>query len=862
MPHSVGTKLGPYEVLSPIGAGGMGEVYRARDTRLNRIVAIKVSKEQFSERFEHEAQAVAALNHPNICQLYDVGQDYLVMEYVEGAPLKGPLPLEQALHYAVQICGALDAAHKKGIVHRDLKPANILATKTSIKLLDFGLAKLRCAGKPSDDATITMTLTGKNEIVGTLYYMSPEQLQAQASGREIDSRSDIFSFGLVLYEMLTGRRAFEGSSPASVIAAILERPAPSIVEIAPPALDRVLRKCLEKNPDDRWQTARDLKDELEWITSASGEVSTSSTPIARNRPLPWIAAVGVLAVVAAALAFVHLREPPPETPVVRFALAPPAETVFAPFAPLLSPDGRRIVFTTASGDGRNSLWVRSLDTLTAQPLVTVEIGAYPFWSPDSRSIGFHVAGKLKRIDVSGGPAVTLAEAPSFRGGTWNRNDVILFVPEVAGQLHRVAAAGGASSLAMIPAKPGGTGVRWPWFLPDGRHFLVAAPVSAGSNHVRILGGALDSQDVKTILEADSNAVYASGSLLYVRESTLMSQPFDPKSLVTTGPAIPVAENVRTRGGNALGLFSVSENGMMAYSSGESPLRLNWFDSSGKRLSTVGDPGSFTTIGLSPDGNRALVALSEHNQDEIWIYDLLRGLRTRFASDSRSPIWSPDGNTILFSSTRNGKSGLYRRASDGTGAEELLYADDPNLNKFPETWSPDGKFVLYEFNDPKTRNDIWVLPTTREHPGAAPIAHPWLKTAFRERQSQFSPDGRWVVYESDESGRFEVYVASFSGSGGKRQVSTEGGYAPRWRRDGKEILYVGPDRKLDAVEVNAKGATVETGPPHALPIPIRDGPGILYDVSADGQRILVGAPPEPEAAPGITVVQNWMAVIKK
>ena len=409
-------------------------------------------------------------------------------------------------------------------------------------------------------------------------------------------------------------------------------------------------------------------------------------------------------------------------------------------------------------------------------------------------------------------------------------------------------------------KLGVAGARWPWFLPDGRHFLAAAAVFPGSDHVRILAGTLDSQDITTILEADSNAVYAGGSLLYLRESTLMAQPFDPKSLVTTGPAVIVAENVRIRPSGALGLFSVSENGVMAYATGESVFKLAWFDRGGKRLATVGSPGAFTSIAISPDGNRAVVDLSEHNHREIWIYDLLRGLRTRFASDSSGPIWSPDGATILFNSAQNGKNGLYRKASDGTGAEELIYAGD--LNKTPESWSPDGKFVLYDFIAPKTGYDIWVLPMTPERPGAARIAHAWLQTEFSERMAQFSPDGRWVAYGSNESGRLEVYVAPFSGSGGKRQVSTESGFTARWRRDGKEILYLGPDQKLRAVDVNAKGATVETGQPHALFGPIPFSPGFLYDVSADGQRILLAAPPDQDAAQGITVVQNWMAALKK
>ena len=491
MPLQPGDKLGPYEILAPIGKGGMGEVYKARDTRLDRIVAIKVSDAQFSERFEREAKAIAALNHPNICQLYDVGPNYLVMEYIEGTPLKGPLPVDQALKYAAQICDALDAAHKKGITHRDLKPANILVTKAGIKLLDFGLAKLGSSGigqaaKPPDDATLTMALTGKNEIVGTLYYMSPEQLQAQATGQEIDARSDIFSFGLVLYEMLTGKRAFEGSSPASVIAAIMERPAPSIADVAPPALDRVLKRCLEKDPEDRWQTARDLKAALEMVSSLNAEAGLNPglQPKARSASALWPMVAAGMAVIAAGLALVHFREKPPVAEPVTFQILPPEGHILAEFL-AVSPDGRKIAFVTRNQNNRTVLWVRPLDSLQAKQLTNLnEDGVgYPFWSPDSRFVGYYADSKLKKVEAAGGPPQTICDPRGiFRGAAWNQDGVIVYAMVSSDQgsgLWRVPDSGGApvQELSLIVVEED---VGSPLFLPDGKHFLYERSSNASS----------------------------------------------------------------------------------------------------------------------------------------------------------------------------------------------------------------------------------------------------------------------------------------------------------------------------------------------------------------------------------------------
>jgi serine/threonine protein kinase len=857
-----GEKLGPYEILSQIGAGGMGHVWKARDPRLDRIVAIKTSAAKFSERFETEAHAVAALNHPNICTLYDVGPDYLVMEYVEGHEIKGPLPLDQALTYAIQLASALEAAHRKGIAHRDLKPANILVTKAGIKVLDFGLAKFEQlkAAAAADEAVTRAALTQEGSILGTLQYMAPEQLQ----GKAIDTRADIFSFGCVLHEMLTGKRAFDGANTASVIAAILERPAPSAGEVAPAALDRVLKKCLAKDPDDRRQSAHDLKDDLTWI-------ATGAAPDTRRQPrsplLAW-AAAAVFATIAAGLAFPYFRpKPPVETPIVRSEISPPEKTSFAQTPPALSPDGRKLVFGAQSADGKAQIWLRSLDSLTAQPLAGTDGGQAPFWSPDSKSIGFFANSKLMRIDVTGGSVLTLADAPLARGATWKADGVIVFGSGPTQPLRRVLASGGASSLVtkLDPAKENSH--TWPWFLPDGSHFLFLATFS-GLNRGSIHVGSVDSPAIQTLTEADSGAVYAQGHLLFLRGSTLMAQPFDAKSLKLTGDAAPVVEQVQNSAQYAG--FSVSSSGELVYAAGAAAgQQLTWFDRTGKRIGSLGDPADVSRLHYSPDRKSLAVSItdpSSRNAD-IWIYDVARGLRTRFTFDPAAElnaIWSPDGGTIVFDSSRNGKGDLYRNRSNGTGSEELLYAD--SLRKLPTSWSPDGRFLLYyTTNDPKTGYDIWVLPEPLGPAGASKSGakpYPFLRTPFNEYYGEFSPDGKWVAYVSDESGRYEIYVTPFPGPGGKRQISTGGGVFPRWRSDGKEIFYASNAGRLTAAEVAEKGDTLEVGSITPLFGAFPIGIGYTYDVSADGQRFLAVVPPEQSNSAPLTLVQNWMMGLKK
>ena len=888
MPLSAGDKLGPYEILAPIGAGGMGDVYKARDTRLDRIVAVKVSKTEFSERFEREARAVAALNHSNICTLYDVGPNYLVMEYIEGAALKGPLPIDQALKYAAQICDALDAAHKKGITHRDLKPANILVTKSGIKLLDFGLAKIGQSVKPLDDATLTMALTGKNEIVGTLYYMSPEQLQAQATGQEIDGRSDIFSFGLVLYEMLTGKRAFEGSSPASVIAAIMERPAPSIGAVAPPALERLLQRCLKKDPEERWQTARDLKAELEWIaTGPSGDseaaVPTPASGRSASARWAWLAAALFL-IGGITVATIDFTQRPAPQPVVRFTVLPPEGGLFPGTTPRLaiSPDGSQLAFQFPGSQGKQQIWVRRLDATESHAIPGTEDAETPFWSADSHSIGFFANNKLKRVDAAGGPVQTLCDGPgSDGGGTWNTDGTILFSgrnPETP--VTRVSASGG-TPVPVTKLASGETFHRWPRFLPDGRHFLYFATFT-NSEQDGVFLSSLDGMPPKRILTTRYMADYASGYLLYRLDQALMARPFDEKKFEFTGEAIQVLSSVGVLANNGRVGFSVSNNGYLAFAENFNGDRshLVWLDRTGKESGEVGAPGTLGEPRLSPDGKQVVFIRADGGQGDVWLVDLARGVPSRLTfreGGSRYPVWSPDGKTVAFSSAVAGTSGsqLFRKAVSGLGEDELLFSSDSPV--MPTDFSPDGRFLLYAKN-PNASGDIYALPLTLPaHPlpnqGPAPGKAepvPVQVTSFDEGRARFSPDGRWIALVSNESGPNQVYVRSFPGNERKVQISSgpSVGIEPQWRHDGKELYYISRDDasaigKMMAVPIKSLNP-FEAG----LPVPLFTIPTAStfptfshYTASPDGSKFLVIAPVNVVQARPITIVQNWIAALR-
>ncbi len=746
MTLATGARLGPYEILVPLGAGGMGEVYLARDTRLERTVAVKVLPARFAaspelrQRFEREARAVAALSHPHICALYDVGSqegiDYLVMEYLEGETLaarleKGPLPLEQALRYAIQVADALAQAHRQGVFHRDLKPGNIMLTKTGAKLLDFGLAKLGAEGPGPGvgERTLSQALTQAGTILGTVQYMAPEQLEGKAA----DARSDIFAFGAVLYEMFTGREAFSGGSHASMITAIMSSQPPPVSTLQPAAsaLDHLVEKCLAKDPAERWQTAHDLASELKCIAGVSitgsrvTTVPAEAPPPDQGRVLSraWMAAAAVclLVVVAlAAVAVVHFRETPPYRQVLRFEIYPPEKEAFQELA--LSPDGQRLAFTTGLSAATARLWVRPLDSVAAQPLPGSEGASFPFWSPDSRSIAFVAGGRLKKINLLGGPPLTLCDAPASRPGAWNRDGVILF-GRILGGIYRVNAAGGESrAITAVDRSRRESSHGFPQFLPDGRHFLYTATAQVPENNA-VFVASLDSKDVKRLVNTNLNAAYArdasgQGYLLFTRATTLMAQAFDAGRLELAGEPFPAAENMSIAadlGGPFLALFSVSDTGVLAYArGGGSGLKkeLAWFDREGKRLGAVGEPGDYSNPAFSPDEKRLAVARvdPQANSRDIWIFDLARGTSSRFTfdpADDFNPTWSPDGARIAFTSVRKGNRNLYLKSAAGAGGEEPLLESE--AQKSVTDWSPDGRYLLFNSSETGALDDVWAIP---------------------------------------------------------------------------------------------------------------------------------------------------------
>jgi Tol biopolymer transport system component/predicted Ser/Thr protein kinase len=865
----------------------MGEVYRARDTRLERTVAVKVLPAHLSasaesrQRFEREAKTISQLSHPHICALYDVGNqdgvEFLVMEYLEGETLserllKGALPFDHVLRYGIEIADALDKAHRQGIVHRDLKPGNVMLTKSGVKLLDFGLAKAVAPATPQQLTSFPtqQALTQEGTILGTFQYMAPEQLE----GREADARTDIFAFGAVLYEMATGQKAFSGRTQASLIAAIIERvppPVSTISPMTPPAFDRVVKTCLEKDPEDRWQTAHDAMLELKWVAEGGSAAGLPAPVVARRRSrerLAWIVA-GILAASTVALAVLELTRPRSASPVVRSNVLPPENTSFSfvgggagPVA--VSPDGRQLAFVTSEFGAKKLLWVRPLESLVAKPLPATADATYPFWSPDSRFLGFFAGGKLKRIEVAGGPALSICDAPDARGGSWSREGTILFEPSFRDPIHRVSANGGKSVPATkLDVSRNETTHRWPFFLPDGRHFLFFSgshTAGAESELDAIFVGSLDGEKPKLLVNARSNAAYAAGHLLFVRQKTLLAQAFDPKSLKLTGEAFPIAENVQDDPGFFNAVFSVSDQGTLAYqeAGGTTGLsELTWVDRTGKKLEVLGDPADYFEPRISPDGRRVAVAIEDPG--DIWIYDLARRVRTRLTfaeSDDFAPTWSPDGTRVAFSSQRTGSGDIYAKAASGTGADELLLSS--KIFKVPNSWSPDGRYLAYiAFQGaPGSTADLWLLSLPDGK------ASPLLQTQFAELQAVFSPDGRWLAYASNESGRFEIYVQPFPGPGGKWQISTSGGIQPRWARGGKELFFLAPEGKIMSVEVRAH-TVFEAGAPKALfATALKNAPGPPYDVSSDGQRILLNRPIHEESSPPITLVQNWTALLKR
>jgi len=890
MPLAVGKILGPYEILAPLGRGGMGEVYKARDTRLDRTVAVKVlladlsQDSELRQRFQREARAISALSHPHICALHDIGThegvDYLVMEYLEGETLasqlaRGGLPLEQVLRYGMEVADALDKAHRQGVIHRDLKPGNIMVTRSGVKLLDFGLARRQApaASEPlSALATEAAPLTTKGTILGTLQYMAPEQLE----GRQADARSDIFAFGAVLYEMATGKKAFTGASQASVIASVLTSEPPPLSTLQPAAprpLGRLVQRCLAKDPDDRWQTARDLTLELRWIAGEGSQTGTPAPPMVRgkqrkagtaSRVIWGAASFGLGILVGIWWTSARFEMPQGAARLIRTSILAPHGHSFDAGSMALSPDGSRLAFVARDGSGASQLWVRALDAVSAQPVAGTEGARYPFWSPDSRFIGFFAEGKLKKIETLGGPAQTICEAPSGGGGTWNRDGVILFAPELAGPIYRVSAAGGALAKVTRPDPSQNEGHRYPHFLPDGRHFLYLSLASgfvvrsAAQESEGLYAGSLESPDRKFLVRTTLSSAYAgSGLLLFFRGRTLMAQRFDAKRLQTTGESSPVAENVHSDRFRASG-FSASDDGLLAYqATSTAGLRLDWFDRAGRPIGAVGLPGEYGHPHLSPDGRKVAVDLisPQTGNADIWIFETANGIGARFTFHPAAdiiPTWSPDGSQIVFASERQGFPKLFVKPANGASPEKLLFESRKAL--FPNSWSTDGRRFAYM--DIAASADVWALELVPSQRSTV-----FLKTPFNEAEAQFSPDGRWIAYASDESGRWEVYVQSFPATGAKWQVSTEGGTQPRWRADRREIFYIAPDKKLMAAPVAAVGATFEVGPPRSLfqtRIKSASFDFFNYDVSADGQRFLVNSLVKEEVASSITLVTGWTA----
>jgi len=877
MPLSKGDRLGPYEILALVGQGGMGEVYRAHDDRLRRDVAIKVSNAQFTERFTIEARSIAALNHTNICHLYDVGPNYLVLEYVEGEDLKGPLDFKDALPILQQLIDGIEAAHEKNIVHRDLKPDNIKITQEGVvKILDFGLAKAMDPNPPSggnaaNSPTLTIGATAVGTILGTAGYMAPEQ----AKGKAADKRSDIWSFGVILFELLTGKKMFPGETAVEILGGVLNKD-PDI-GAAPERVHRLLRWCLEKDRKERLASISDARRLL-----AGKEEGTAPSPsrLEPQRQWVWIVSTAALALALAGLAFLHFRGRPPETPLINTTLLPPEGGTFelANYAlPAISPDGKRIAFGARTANGRaQQLWVRRLDSPTAQLLPGTEGGSSPFWSPDSRYVGFAQDQTLKKIDIQGGPSVTVVSpVVNMRGGAWNPDGVILYATNDAnGTIYRVSSAGGTPAKASTPDASDVNGHRYPAFLPDQKHFLYTAPNPQAPFPVR--AGSLDEpgKPGKEVARAYSNAMYAEGHIFYLRENTLMAQPFDADRLETTGEAVPIAEGVPSFSLPARdAAFAVSPSGLLVYQTGgdSGRTRLVWVDRTGKELSSIGEPVlAAIDLQLSPDAKTLAASLTESSsqQLDLWTYDLARQVRTRFTFDpgpDRTPVYTPDGGAIVWSSLRGKNFDLYRKASNGTGSDELLYSD--LVQKVPTSISPDGKVLLYESPDPNrgkgtaVNRDIWVLPLTPERAGAVLKPRPLVQTSFEERDAQFSPDGRWVAYASNESGQYEIYVVPYPGPGGKRQISPEPGRLARWRRDGKEIYYVSRQGEVMAAEVAVRSGTLEVGKVQKLFGGLDTTRAYPYVPTADGQKFIVASALSASAQP-LTLVQNWMALLRK
>jgi eukaryotic-like serine/threonine-protein kinase len=883
MPLTRGVRLGPYEVVSPLGAGGMGEVYRARDPKLNRDVAIKVLPEAFAKdpdalvRFEREAKAVAALSHPNIMAIFDFGSHegiaYAVMELLEGETIRqklesGPVPVWKALEWARAIARGLAAAHEKGIVHRDLKPENLFVTKDGhVKILDFGLARqLALPADASDTKSPTFVHpTEPGVVLGTIAYMSPEQVR----GLPADHRADIFAFGCVLYELLSSRRPFRGASPVETMHAIVhDEPAelPAAVREAAPALERVVRTCLAKEPRERWQNAADLARELDWLGDERGR-DGAAHGAARRLPRHWLAwAITILAAAVAIAVAASRGKAPGPGPIVRFSVQPPEKTTFdrnilgVSFAP--SPDGRRIAFM-ANARGQAVLWLWSVAEETAIQLADTDGAISPFWSPDGLSLAFFADGKLKKIAVSGGPAQVLADAPFGQAGSWGATGVILF-SEWSGEgegIYRVPAEGGTATKLRLGDGEAATRSRaWPSFLPDGTHFLYMMGMFRGlTQDYRVCVGQLGSQDAACLMQSDSRVDYVPpGRLLFVRKGTLLAQPFDAAKRRVSGQPAAIADRISVFVPTGGAEFAASADGqLIVYRHGGPASSLVWMDRSGQKVGSVGEPGYFGLVRISPDDRRLAVDVEDPATGgrDVWLYDLSTGIGSRLTFDPVDagwPVWSPDGSRLAFGSGGKGPPDIYVKDLGGQLEEKLVFAAPST--QFPCDWTRDGRFIAYVDYSPsrKAQRQVLLLPMTGER---KPM--PLVGGAFSQYDPRFSPDSRWVAFVSEESGQAEVYVAAVDGAGRRQRVSPAGGSLPCWSADGKELFFVSADNVMMTVQVSLE-RDVRFSTPKPLfslpPFPFRFRSD--YDVSHDGQRFLVNLGTESARQPPLTVQIGW------
>jgi Tol biopolymer transport system component/predicted Ser/Thr protein kinase len=890
MPILPGRRLGPYEILTAIGAGGMGEVYKARDTRLGRIVAIKVlpahlaDRAKLHDRFDREARTIASLNHPHICTLYDTGHqddiDFLVMEYLEGETLaqrllKGSLPLDQVLQYAIEIADALDKAHRKGITHRDLKPGNIMLTKSGSKLLDFGLAKLKQEIAPaipeSQLPTMQSAITGEGTILGTLQYMAPEQVEA----KEVDARTDMFAFGAVVYEMATGRKAFEGKTSASVMAKILEvdpPPMTSLQPMTPPALDRVVKKCLAKEPEKRWQAASDVCDELKWIAEGGSQVASAPMAAVKGagpfgrRALLFSLGTLLLGAAVSGVAIWNLKPSLPR-PVSRFTVTLPPDQQLAGLdggpAVVLRADGTHLAYVARQG-GTQQIYLRALDSLETKLIPGTEGAVNPFFSPDGQWLGFFAGGKLKKVSVSGGAALTLGDAVTPRGASWGSQGMIAFAPLVTSGLQQVSDVGG-SPQPLTRLDKGENSNRWPEFLPGGKAVLFTAgtAVPAVFTNSQIAVQLVGTEERRSLIQGGTLARYApSGHLVYAQGGTLMAVPFNLQRLRTRGTAVPVVEGVLQSTLTGAAQYGISAAGSLVYVSGSAQSaqsRLVWVSRSGIEQPLAAPARTYVFPRLSPDGRRVAVGIVEQGT-QVWLYDLSGDTLTRLTFEGNvntNPSWTPDGKRIAFLSNKEGPGNLFWQLADGSGGLEQLAKSD--YNKYESSWSPDGQIMAFMEANPTTGYDIWVLRMSDRK------AQPFLRTRFNEAAPRFSPDGRWLAYMSDESGRFEIYVQPYPGPGGKWQISTEGGKEAVWNPNGRELFYRSGN-KMMAVDITTQPG-ISAGKSRMLfegqyQPPPTTSPN--YDVSSDGQRFLMLKPVEQtQVGPTqINVVLNWFEELKQ